>query len=61
MIKTVKCEKCGTVSKFDDKSVWEGLRELENIECPNCGNVIDTVFTDLIPHATVVENNEKTS
>ena len=55
MIKTVKCEKCGAVSKYDDRSVWEGLRDLEEVTCPKCGNVLDKVFTDLTPVATLVE------
>lgn len=55
MIKTVKCEKCGAMSKYDNRSNWKGQRDFEDVTCPKCGNVLDTIFTDLIPVVTLVE------
>ncbi len=36
MKKTVTCKKCGSVLEYDDKSIWEGNRENEELECPVC-------------------------
>ena len=47
------------VIMYDDKSVWEGNREREDVKCPVCGNVIDSVFTDLIPVARLIKKGEK--
>ena len=33
MIHRVTCDKCGSISEYDDKSIWEGNREHEDIEC----------------------------
>ena len=49
MIHRVTCDRCGSISEYDDKSIWEGNREHEDIECPVCGNIIDSAFTDLTP------------
>lgn len=54
--KTVTCKKCGSVLEYDDKSIWEGNRENEELECPVCKNVIGYVFTDLIPTIRVISN-----
>lgn len=51
MIHRVTCDKCGSISEYDDRSIWEGNREREEVECPVCGNIIGSVFTDLIPVA----------
>lgn len=34
MIHRVTCDRCGSISEYDDKSIWEGNREHEDIECP---------------------------
>lgn len=52
---TTKCNKCGSILKYDKRSVWEGCREMEEYECPVCGNVIDRAFTDLPPYVSVIE------
>ena len=55
----VTCDRCGSISEYDDKSVWEGNREREDVKCPVCGNVIDSVFTYLIPVARLIKKGEK--
>lgn len=60
MIHRVTCNKCGSISEYGDKSVWEGNRELEDIACPVCGNIIGRAFTDLIPVARLIKKGEKT-
>lgn len=57
MIKYSTCNNCGSLLKYDNTSIHEGLRDFEDVLCPVCGNKIDTVFTDLIPVATVVKSN----
>lgn len=37
----------------------EGNREHEDIECPVCGNIIDSAFTDLTPVARLIKKGEK--
>ena len=49
------CEKCGSLLEYDDKSVWLGNREREDICCPECDTVVDTVFTDQIPTVYVIK------
>lgn len=60
MIHRVTCDRCGSISEYDDKSIWEGNREHEDIECPVCGNIIDSAFTDLTPVARLIKKGEKT-
>lgn len=60
MIRRVTCNKCGSISEYDNKSVWEGNREHEDVECPVCGNIIGRAFTDLIPVARLIKKGEKT-
>ena len=38
MIHRVTCDKCGSISEYDDRSIWEGNREREEVECPVWGN-----------------------
>ena len=52
------CGKCGATLEYDDKSVWLGNRDHEDISCPVCKNVVDTVFTDLIPTVRVIKKGE---
>lgn len=56
MLRKVICSKCNVVLEYDDKSVWEGNRDFEDVNCPNCGNKIATVFTDLIPNIRIVDD-----
>ena len=55
MIKRVVCPKCGSECEYDDKSVWEGNREMEDFLCPECGYVLATVFTDQLPTVTLIK------
>lgn len=59
MIQYVTCSKCASLLEYDNTSVHEGLRESEDVLCPVCGNKVATVFTDLIPVATVVESEDE--
>lgn len=59
MIHRVTCDRCGSISEYDDKSIWEGNREFEDVECPVCGNIIGRVFTDLIPEASLIKRGDK--
>ena len=54
------CNRCGSISEYDDKSIWEGNREFEDITCPECGNIIGSVFTDLIPVVRLIKKGENT-
>ena len=58
---TVTCSKCGSVLKYDDRSVCLGNRDREDVQCPECGNVLTSVFTDQIPQVMLIEkgNAEK--
>lgn len=59
MIHRVTCDRCGSISEYDDRSIWEGNREHEDIECPVCGNIIGSAFTDLTPIARLIKKGEK--
>jgi hypothetical protein len=52
------CEKCGSILEYDDKSVWLGNRDWEDICCPVCNSVVDSIFTDQIPTVRVIQNGE---
>ncbi len=58
MIQRVTCDKCGAISEYDDKSVWEGNREQEDVECPICKNIIGCAFTDLVPVARPIKKEK---
>ena len=49
MKRRTTCENCGAILEYDDKSVWLGNRDREDIYCPECETVVDTIFTDQIP------------
>lgn len=53
------CPKCLKVVEIDDSSVWEGLRTKEDVNCPNCGEFLTSVFTDGIPRTRVIEEKEE--
>lgn len=54
----VTCAKCGSILEYDDKSVWEGNRDHEDVRCPVCKSIVATVFTDLIPTVRVIEKGK---
>ena len=59
MFKKITCDKCKSILEYDDKSVWEGNRDLENITCPICKKIVATVFTDLVPVVRVIKEGHK--
>lgn len=54
MIRRATCEMCGVRVEYDDRSIWEGNRDFEDVLCPKCGNVLDRVFTDLCPTVRII-------
>lgn len=59
MIYQVTCNRCGSISEYDDKSIWKGNREYEDIEYPVCGNIIGNAFTDFAPVARLIKKGER--
>lgn len=55
MWKKTTCNKCNSILEYEDKSVFEGNREHEDISCPVCKNIVASVFTDLIPSIRLIE------
>lgn len=49
----------GSILEYDDKSVWEGNRDFEDITCPICKKIVATVFTDLVPVVRVIKEGHK--
>ena len=58
MIRRTICSTCGVKCEYDDKSVWEGNREIEILHCPACNSVIGKVFTDLNPIVRILEKDD---
>ena len=58
-MKRVKCPKCGCIVEYNDKSVWEGNRDFEEVKCPNCKEQLDRIFMDGFPNPRIVESNDK--
>ena len=58
MLKRVVCNKCNSVLEYDDKSVCEGNRDFEEVNCPKCRNVVARVFTDLCPRIRLADHNK---
>lgn len=58
MWRQVECEKCHSVLEYDDKSVWLGNRDYEEISCPICRNIVGRVFTDQNPTARIIKKGE---
>ena len=56
MVKRVICSQCGAECEYNPASRCEGNREQENYECPDCGFVLETVFTDQIPYVRIVKH-----
>lgn len=59
MIHRVVCDRCKSLLEYDDKSVWEGNRDREDVECPVCHFIVGSVFTDLIPQARVIKKGDE--
>ena len=54
MLRRKICPNCGAECQYDDRSVWEGNREHEEYNCPRCGYVLATAFTDQPPIVRIV-------
>ena len=55
MLKRVICPECESECEIDNKSVREGNREFEDYKCPDCGYVLDTLFTDQLPNVRLTK------
>lgn len=58
MMRRVACDKCKSLLEYDDKSVWEGNRDREEVICPVCRSVVASVFTDLIVNVRVIKKGD---
>lgn len=58
MQRRVVCEKCKSILEYDDRSVYEGNRDWEDVNCPVCDNKVGAVFTDLIINVRIIKNGE---
>lgn len=58
MIRRVICQQCGSECEYNDKSVREGCREFEDFRCPECGFILDTVFTDQSPYVRLIKKGD---
>ena len=56
MLKRVICSQCDAVCEYDPASKCEGNRELEAYLCPDCGQILCSVFTDQIPNVHVIKH-----
>ncbi|WP_022750624.1 hypothetical protein [Lachnobacterium bovis] len=54
-MKRVQCPNCGAIVEYDDKSVWEGNRDFEEVNCPNCDEYLTRVFTDGFPNPHIIK------
>lgn len=59
--KRIICCNCNSIIEYDDKSIWEGNREREEIHCPVCGKYLLSIFTDLSPTVRIIEKNDRFS
>ena len=59
MKKIVTCPQCGAKCQYNNGSNFEGNREMEDIECPACGYVIETVFIDHTPTVLLAKEDDK--
>lgn len=46
-----KCENCKANLEIDENDYMPGCREMEDVDCPKCGEVASRVFTSGIPRA----------
>lgn len=61
MKKIVICPQCGADCEYDDTTKWEGNREHEEYNCPDCGCLLGTAFTDGIPVVRVIHHGSETA
>jgi phage FluMu protein Com len=58
MLQRIRCKECNSLVEYDNRSIVEGNRDFENINCPKCGTYLTRVFTDLIPSVQLVDESE---
>ena len=49
------CESCGVRLRIYKNDTMLGCRDWEDVPCPICKTIVDTVFTSGFPTARVVE------
>ena len=54
----IQCSKCGSIIEYNDKSVWEGNRDLEEVYCPKCNEYLTKVFIDGFPNPYIVKEGD---
>lgn len=52
-MKSCTCTNCGTKLRIDENDRTPGCREMEEVFCPVCNELVTKVFTSGIPTATV--------
>ena len=58
IMRIVKCTKCGCDVGYNEKSIWEGNRDFEDVNCPNCNEYITKIFTDGNPNPYLINKSE---
>ena len=59
MKKKVVCPHCGAECEYDTATTWEGNRDHEEYNCPDCGYLLDTALTDAVPVVRVITHGNK--
>ncbi len=58
MLQRIRCKECNSLVEYDNRSIVEGNRDFENINCPKCGAYLTRVFTDLSPFGQLVDESK---
>lgn len=58
MLQRIRCKQCNSLVEYDSRSIVEGNRDFENINCPKCGTYLTRVFTDLSLSGQLVNESE---
>lgn len=59
MIRNLICPNCHSECQYDDKSIWEGNRDMEDILCPVCDELLTRVFTDFNPVVILIKKGDE--
>lgn len=52
---TCKCNNCNANLRVEKNDILPGCREMEEVYCPNCFEIVDRIFTSGIPTAEVTD------